>query len=216
MTTRPGRPADRYDCGRPRFHNTYSPFPRRIPRVNGAICGDAPTPSRSGFMLRIALSAVLGGTLIAGFAHAQPSSYFGFGEAPPRPPAGVPNGTVPPQPPPPPTISRPVAAPPWNRTGALRDPGAAIAAATGRSAAAAGRTARAYIAARRPAPRVQARRRRTRSRRRLSRSPTTRSSPRCRRKRSKIRARCLPASTRSPAGSFRLTLRSARPCNSAR
>ena len=52
-------------------------------------------------MLRIALSAVLGGTLIAGFAHAQPSSYFGFGEAPPRPPAGVPNGTVAPQPPPP-------------------------------------------------------------------------------------------------------------------
>ena len=52
-------------------------------------------------MLRIALSAVLGGMLIAGFAHAQPSSYFGFGEAPPRPPAAVPNGTVPPQPPPP-------------------------------------------------------------------------------------------------------------------
>jgi hypothetical protein len=47
-------------------------------------------------MLRIALSAVLGGTLMAGFAHAQPSSYFGFGEAPPRPPAAAP-----PQPPPP-------------------------------------------------------------------------------------------------------------------
>ena len=53
-------------------------------------------------MLRIALSAVLGGTLMAGFANAQPSSYFGFGEAPPRPPASVPNGSVPPQPPPPP------------------------------------------------------------------------------------------------------------------
>src|SRR5215471_9063679 len=49
-----------------------------------------------------ALSAVLGGTLMAGYAHAQPSSYFGFGEAPPRPPAAVPNGTVPPQPQPPP------------------------------------------------------------------------------------------------------------------
>ena len=51
-------------------------------------------------MLRIALSAVLGGTLMAGFAHAQPSSYFGYGDAPPRPPASVPNGSVPPQPPP--------------------------------------------------------------------------------------------------------------------
>jgi hypothetical protein len=49
-------------------------------------------------MLRIALSAVLGGTLMAGFAHAQPSSYFGFGDSPPRPPAAVPNG--PQQPPP--------------------------------------------------------------------------------------------------------------------
>ena len=52
-------------------------------------------------MLRIALSAVLSGTLMAGFAHAQPSSYFGSGEAPPRRPAAVPNGTVPPPPPPP-------------------------------------------------------------------------------------------------------------------
>jgi hypothetical protein len=52
-------------------------------------------------MLRIALSAALGGTLIAGFANAQPSSYFGFGESPPRPPAAVPNGAVPQQPPPP-------------------------------------------------------------------------------------------------------------------
>lgn len=49
-------------------------------------------------MLRIALSAVLGGMLTAGVAHAQPSSYFGFGETPPRPPAAVPDGT--PQPPP--------------------------------------------------------------------------------------------------------------------
>jgi hypothetical protein len=49
-------------------------------------------------MLRIALSAVLGGMLMASVAHAQPSSYFGFGEAPPRPPAAVPEGT--PQPPP--------------------------------------------------------------------------------------------------------------------
>jgi hypothetical protein len=54
----------------------------------------------SGFMRRIALSAVLGGTLIAGFAHAQPSSYFGFrGDQPPRPPAAVPNGSIPQQPP---------------------------------------------------------------------------------------------------------------------
>jgi hypothetical protein len=52
-------------------------------------------------MLRIALSAVLGGTLMACFAHAQPSSYFGFGGDPPRPPAAVPNGTAPQQPPPP-------------------------------------------------------------------------------------------------------------------
>jgi hypothetical protein len=51
-------------------------------------------------MLRIALSAVLGGTLMAGFAYAQPSSYFGYGDTPPRPPAAVPNGTAPPQPPP--------------------------------------------------------------------------------------------------------------------
>jgi hypothetical protein len=49
-------------------------------------------------MLRIALSAALGGMLMASAAHAQPSSYFGFGEAPPRPPAAVPEGT--PQPPP--------------------------------------------------------------------------------------------------------------------
>jgi hypothetical protein len=48
-------------------------------------------------MLRIALSAVLGGTLMAGFAHAQPSSYFGFGDTTPRPPASVPNGSLPPQ-----------------------------------------------------------------------------------------------------------------------
>ncbi|MGO9629682.1 MAG: DUF2155 domain-containing protein [Xanthobacteraceae bacterium] len=51
-----------------------------------------------GFMLRIALSAVLGGTLVAGIAHAQPSSFYG--DTPPRPPASVPNGSLPPQPPP--------------------------------------------------------------------------------------------------------------------
>jgi hypothetical protein len=51
-------------------------------------------------MLRIAaLLAVFGGTLAAGFAQAQPSSFFG--EGPPRPPANVPGGSLPPQPPPP-------------------------------------------------------------------------------------------------------------------
>jgi hypothetical protein len=50
-------------------------------------------------MRRIALSAVLGGTLMAGFAQAQPSSYYGFrgGDPPPRPPAAVPNDGMPPQ-----------------------------------------------------------------------------------------------------------------------
>jgi hypothetical protein len=47
---------------------------------------------------KAALLAVVGGTLVAGFAQAQPSSFFGDG--PPRPPAGIPNGTLPPQPPP--------------------------------------------------------------------------------------------------------------------
>jgi hypothetical protein len=47
---------------------------------------------------KTALLAVLGGTLVAGFAQAQPSSFFGDG--PPRPPASVPNGALPPQPPP--------------------------------------------------------------------------------------------------------------------
>jgi hypothetical protein len=52
-----------------------------------------------GFMLRIAaLLAGLGGTLAAGFAQAQPGALFGDG--PPRPPANVPNGSLPPQPPP--------------------------------------------------------------------------------------------------------------------
>ena len=107
-------------------------------------------------MLRIALSAVLGGTLIAGFAHAQPSSYFGFGEAPPRPPAGVPNGTVPPQPPPPPTISRPDRprsapgtgpAPSGIQAQPLPPPAGRSAAAAGRHRRRAGMSAR-----RRPAP----------------------------------------------------------------
>jgi hypothetical protein len=50
-------------------------------------------------MLRIAaLLAVFGGTLAAGFAQAQPGSLFG--EGPPRPPANVPGGSLPPQPPP--------------------------------------------------------------------------------------------------------------------
>jgi hypothetical protein len=49
-------------------------------------------------MLRIALSAVLAGTLMAGSAQAQPSSYFGFGGDPPRPPASVPNAGPPPPP----------------------------------------------------------------------------------------------------------------------
>jgi hypothetical protein len=50
-------------------------------------------------MFRIAaLLAVFGGTLAAGFAQAQPGSFFG--EGPPRPPANVPNGSLPPQPPP--------------------------------------------------------------------------------------------------------------------
>jgi hypothetical protein len=50
-------------------------------------------------MLRIALSVVLGGTLMVGFASAQPSSYYGFrGDPPPRPPAAVPDGNVPPPP----------------------------------------------------------------------------------------------------------------------
>ena len=53
------------------------------------------------------------------------------------------------------TISRPDAGnSSWHRTGALRDPGAAVAAATGRSAAAAGRTARAYRRRRRRRSRV--------------------------------------------------------------
>jgi len=42
---------------------------------------------------------VFGGTLAAGFAQAQPGSFFG--EGPPRPPANVPSGSLPPQPPPP-------------------------------------------------------------------------------------------------------------------
>jgi hypothetical protein len=52
------------------------------------------------FMIRIAtLLLVLGGTLVAGPAAAQ----FGnlFGDAPPRPPADIPNGPFPQQPPPP-------------------------------------------------------------------------------------------------------------------
>jgi hypothetical protein len=49
-------------------------------------------------MFRIAaLLAVFGATLAAGFAQAQPSSFFG--EGPPRPPANVPGGSLPPQPP---------------------------------------------------------------------------------------------------------------------
>ena len=49
-------------------------------------------------MLRIAaLLAVLGGMLVAGPAQAQSRAY---GEPPPRPPADVPNGALPPQPPP--------------------------------------------------------------------------------------------------------------------
>jgi hypothetical protein len=52
-------------------------------------------------MRRIALSVALGGTLMAGFAQAQPSSYFGYGgDPPPRPPAAVPNGAMPQQYPP--------------------------------------------------------------------------------------------------------------------
>jgi hypothetical protein len=67
----------------------------------------------SGFMLRIALSAVLGGTLMAGFAYAQPSSYYGFrGEQPPRPPAAVPNSSVPPPPEQYPPQYQPQAGPP--------------------------------------------------------------------------------------------------------
>jgi hypothetical protein len=46
-----------------------------------------------------ALLAVFCGTLAANFALAQPGSFFGDGA--PRPPANVPNGTLPPQPPPP-------------------------------------------------------------------------------------------------------------------
>jgi hypothetical protein len=46
-----------------------------------------------------ALLAVFCGTLAADFAQAQPGSLFG--DSPPRPPANVPNGTLPPQPPPP-------------------------------------------------------------------------------------------------------------------
>jgi len=50
-------------------------------------------------MFRIAaLLAVFGGTLAAGLAQAQPGSFFG--EGPPRPPANVPNGSLPAQPPP--------------------------------------------------------------------------------------------------------------------
>jgi hypothetical protein len=64
-------------------------------------------------MLRIALSAVLGGTLMAGFAYAQPSSYYGFrGEQPPRPPAAVPNSSVPPPPEQYPPQYQPQAGPP--------------------------------------------------------------------------------------------------------
>jgi hypothetical protein len=47
---------------------------------------------------KAALLAVFGGTLVAGFAQAQPSSFFGEGA--PRPPASIPSGTQPPQPPP--------------------------------------------------------------------------------------------------------------------
>jgi hypothetical protein len=50
-------------------------------------------------MFRIAaLLAVLGGTLAAGFAQAQ--SGWPFGDGAPRPPANVPNASLPPQPPP--------------------------------------------------------------------------------------------------------------------
>lgn len=52
-----------------------------------------------GRMFRIAaLLAVLSGTLAAAPVQAQPGMFFG--EGPPRPPADVPNGTLPPQPPP--------------------------------------------------------------------------------------------------------------------
>jgi hypothetical protein len=49
---------------------------------------------------KAAVLAVLGGILVAGFAWAQPGSFFG--EGPPRPPGNIPNGALPPQPPPPP------------------------------------------------------------------------------------------------------------------
>jgi hypothetical protein len=50
-------------------------------------------------MFRIAaLLALFSGTLAAGLAQAQPGSFFGDG--PPRPPASVPNGSLPQQPPP--------------------------------------------------------------------------------------------------------------------
>jgi hypothetical protein len=50
-------------------------------------------------MLRIAvLLTVLGGTLAAGPAQAQLGAIFG--DSPPRPPANIPNGSLPPQPPP--------------------------------------------------------------------------------------------------------------------
>jgi hypothetical protein len=53
----------------------------------------------AGFMLRIAtLLAVLGTTLAAGAAQAQLGATFG--DSPPRPPANVPNSSLPPQPPP--------------------------------------------------------------------------------------------------------------------
>src|SRR5579883_179783 len=50
-------------------------------------------------MLRtVAMLAVLGGTLVAGSAQAQLGAIFG--DSPPRPPADVPDGSLPPQPPP--------------------------------------------------------------------------------------------------------------------
>jgi len=83
-------------------------------------------------MLRIAAFLAVLGTMVAGSAQAQPGSFFGA--SPPRPPANIPNGSLPPQPPPvqypgqPPQSQAPVQAqplpPPPGAASAPAQPGA--------------------------------------------------------------------------------------------
>ncbi len=67
-----------------------------------------------------------------------------------------------------------------------------------------------------PRPAAGSRPVRRSNRRRVRRSSTTRSSPKCRRKKSTTRARSFPGSTRLRAASFPLMPRSEKPCNSVR